>query len=156
MHSTLTVIKKELDKLIARLKSQIPNDEPFGTAHNNWSFPDFSRAELIEDVQSLIDLIESQGGDDVGDQEARLQDYVRRLQLLEHTIDQIWGNAAQAVPTFLLTLGGLRKTLTAALGTDGHANAVVKLKKLTSQLRSMEATLNGLAPSIILSYHHGV
>lgn len=136
--------------VIAQVQSVVPSDEPFGNAHGNWSFPGLTRAELIEETQSIVDLIEDQGGDEVGDHEARLQDYVRRLQhLQQHTVAQLWGNAGQAVPAYLFTLQGLRKALTPVLVNDGHADAVVKLKKLANQLRSMEARLNGLEPRTV-------
>lgn len=146
MHQTLTTIQKHLSDVIAKVQATVPNDEPFGNAHNNWSFPGLTRAELIDEAQSIVDLIEDQGSDDVGDHEARLQDYVRRLKHLQNTAAQLWSNAAQAVPAYLFTLQGLRKTLTPVLTNDGHAEAVVKLKKLANQLRSMEARLNGLEP----------
>lgn len=147
MHQTLTTIQKHLKNLIAQVNSTVPNDEPFGNAHNNWTFPGLTRVELIEEAQSLVDLIEDQGGDDVGNQDARLKDYVRRLQLLQQqTVPNLWGNAAAGVPAYMLTLDGLRKALVPALNRDGHAEAIVKLRKLTSQLRGMEARLNGLEP----------
>lgn len=147
MHQTLTTIRQHLEKVIAQVRSAVPNDEPFGNAHGNWSFPGLTRAELIEEAQSIIDLIEDQGTDDIGDCDARLKDYVRRLQhLQQQTVGQLWGNAAQAVPAYMLTLGGLRKALAPVLIRDGHAEAVVKLRKLASQLRGMESRLNGLEP----------
>lgn len=147
MHQTLTNIQQHLNKIITQLQSAIPSEEPFGNAHGNWSFPGLTRAELIEEAQSIADLIEDQGGDDVGNDDARLQDYVRRLQHLEqHTIGQLWGNSGQAVSAYLFTLNGLRKALAPVLNQNRHAEAVVKLKKLAHQLRSMEARLNGLAP----------
>jgi hypothetical protein len=147
MHQTLVKIKQHLEQIIAQLQSAIPNDEPFGNAHNNWSFPGLTRAELLEEVQSVIELIEDQGGDGVGEHEARLNDYVRRLQHLQKlTVPQIWGNSAQAVPAFFFTLNGLRKALSPVLIRDGHAEAVVKLRRLTTRLRGMESKLNGLEP----------
>ncbi|MBK1888690.1 hypothetical protein Undi14_01490 [Undibacterium sp. 14-3-2] len=150
MHETLTTINRQLEQVIAQVRSVVPNEEPFGIAHGNWSFPGLTRAELIEEAQSIFDLIESQGGNDVGDHDARLQDYIRRLQFLQqHTVAQLWGNAGQAVPAYLFTLQGLRKALAPVLTNDGHADAVVKLKKLANQLRSMEARLNGLEPRTV-------
>jgi len=103
--------------------------------------------ELIEEVQSIIDSIEDQGGEDVGDCEGRLEDYVHRLQHLQNqTVPNIWGSASQAVPAFMLTLEGLRKALAPVLVRDGHAESVTKLRKLVSQLRAMESRLNGLEP----------
>ena len=113
MHKVLADIKAKLEQLIAQLQSSVPNDEPFGNAHNNWSFPGLSRVELIEETQALVDLLDEQGGDTVGDQESRLQDYLRRLDHLRNqTVANLWGNAGQAVPAYLFTLQGLRKALT--------------------------------------------
>ncbi|MGM9428883.1 hypothetical protein [Hydrogenophaga sp. MI9] len=46
----------------------------------------------------------------------------------------------------MTTLQGLQKVLTAALVKDNHAEAVAKLRKLTTQVRSMEARLKDLEP----------
>ena len=147
MHPALTTINKHLAALVAQVQSAVPNDEPFSVAQGNWSFPGLTRAELIEETQSLIDLIENQGGDEVGDREPRLQDYVRRLEYLrQNTVPQLWGQSAQAVSAYLFTLQGLRKALLPVLASDGHAEAMVDLKKLTRRLRGMEARLNELEP----------
>jgi len=147
MHQTLTTIQQHLEQVITQVRSAVPNDEPFGNAHGNWSFPGLTRAELIEEAQSIIDLIEDQGGDDVGDHDARLKDYARRLlHLQQQTVAQLWGNAGQAVPAFMLTLDGLRKALEPVMTRDGHAEAAVKLRTLATKLRGMESRLNGLNP----------
>lgn len=147
MHQVLTAIKKQLETVVSQVQSSVPSDEPFGNAHGNWSFPGLTRFELMEEAQSIVDLIDAQGGEEVGDHDVLLRDYVRRLEhLREHTVVQLWDNAGAAVPAYLFTLQGLRKALTPVLTNDGHADAVVKLKKLANHLRSMEARLNGLEP----------
>lgn len=147
MHQTLITVKEHLEEVIAQVKSAVPTDEPFGNAHNNWSFPGLTRVELIEETQSIVDLIEVQGGNEVGNHEARLQDYVRRLQhLQQHTVPHLWREAGQAVSAYLFTIQGLRKALTPVMTNKGHTDSVAKLKKLLIQLRSMEAKLNGLEP----------
>ncbi len=147
MHSALTSVKSQLEVVVTRLDSSIPNDEPFGNAHSNWTFPGLTRLELKEEAQSIIELIDEHGGDDVGHYEVRLKDYERRLQHLQlHTIPQIWGNASQAVPAFMFTMGGLRKALTPVLQQDKHLEAAVKLRKLAQQIRGLEAKLNKLNP----------
>lgn len=147
MHKTLIEIRENLEKVISQMQSSIPNDEPFGNAHGHWGFPGLTRAELIEEAQFISDLIEDQGGDDLGKHEARLQDYVRRLQhLQQQTVAQLWSQAGQAVPAYLLTLQGLRKALDPVLNRDGHVEAASKLKRLGQQLRGMESRLNGLDP----------
>lgn len=146
MHETLEALQEHLEKVISQVQSAIPSDEPFGIAHGNWGFPGLTRSELIEEAQSIADLIESHGGDDLGQYETRLQDYVRRLQhLQQQTIPQLWSNAGQAVPAYLMTLQGLRKALDPVLAGDGRPEAA-KLKRLAQQLRGMESRLNGLDP----------
>ena len=76
MHEALKDLQVRLGDLITGLQSHIPNEEPFGNAHNHWGFPGISRAELTEEVQSIIDLIEDRETDDLGDLETRLRDYV--------------------------------------------------------------------------------
>lgn len=66
MHQKLTTIKEHLEGVISQVQSQVPNEEPFGNAHTNWSFPGLTRTELIEEAQSIVDLIENHGSDDVG------------------------------------------------------------------------------------------
>jgi hypothetical protein len=140
-------LEKLLDQIVTRLETAVPNDEPFGNAHGNWTFPGLTRAELIEEADSIANQIETRGGDDIGEHEARLQDYVRRLQFIDgQTIPNLWGNPGVGVPAYLFTMNGLRKALAPVLNQNQHADALVKLKKLTGQLRSMEARLNGLDP----------
>lgn len=150
MHATLSAVRDSLTNIIAQVRSTIPNDEPFGTAHSNWSFPGLTRLELIEEAQSIIDLIEHKGIDDLGGQEARIQDYIRRLQHLQaQTVPQIWANAGLAVPAYMLTLTGLRKTLEPVLTRDLRAEASATERKLLTQLRGMEARLKGLEPRTV-------
>lgn len=147
MHEALKVLQKRLEDLITALQSNIPNDEPFGNAHNNWSSPGVSRAELTEEVQSIINLIEDQETDDLGDLETRIRDYVRRLDHLHsQTIPNMWHNAGQAVAAFRITMDGLRKALSRLPGQDRIAESRRRLRDLQRQLRGMEARLNGLEP----------
>lgn len=147
MHPTLTTIQASLESLISYMRAAIPSDEPFGNAQSNWSFPGLTRTDLIEEVQSIIDLIIAKGGDEVGAHETRLNDYVRRLQHLQsQTVPQIWGNAGQAVPAFLFTTEGLRKALLPALTQDEHSDEVARIRKISNLVRGMEARLKQLDP----------
>jgi hypothetical protein len=148
MHQVLTKIIKDLESLIAQVRSTVPSDEPLGNAHNHWANPGLTRAELIEEAQSIVDLIVDQDIADIGGQEARLQDYSRRLQhLQQHTVGQLWGgNGGQAASAYILTLDGLRKALAPVLPRDEQGEAAVKLRKLASQLRGMESRLNSIEP----------
>lgn len=147
MHEALVAIADQLEKVIASLKSQVPNDEPFGTAHGNYSFPGLTRVELVEEAQSIIDMIDENEVEVLGSSEARIKDYERRLVHLQQlTIPQMWGNAGSAVPAYMFTLAGLRKTLESVLKTDDRAEALAALRKLNTQLRGMQARVNGLEP----------
>lgn len=147
MHEALIAIADQLEKVIASLKSQVPNDEPFGTAHGNYSFPGLTRAELVEEAQSIIDMIDENEVEVLGSSEARIKDYERRLVHLQQlTIPQMWGNAGSAVPAYMFTLAGLRKTLESVLKTDDRAEALAALRKLNNQLRGMQARVNALEP----------
>jgi len=107
-----------------------------------------NRAELIDETESLVKTIEEHATDEIQeDRAAELNDYVRRLKHLHtQTIPNLWGNAGQAVPTFMLTLQGLRRTITKALPLDNHTAATTTLRRLTAQIRSMEARLLDLEP----------
>lgn len=149
MHHVLTALKGGLEAVVQQVRTVVPNDEPLGNAHSNWSFPGITRAELAEEAQALITFIDTYGQPDLGGFEARLSDYIRRLQhLQQHTIPQLWGNAGQAVPAYLITLGGLKKVLDDALKAPDVTSAelVKRSKTVTSQLKGLEARLNGLGP----------
>lgn len=146
MHQALEKIQEQLTQVIARLKAS-GGDEPFGNAHNNWTFPGLTRLELVEYAQSIIDMIDANEVDELGDSEARIIDYARRLTFLQQqTVPNIWGNPAAGVPAYVFTLDGLRKALTPVLVRDDKAEAVAALKRITRELRGMEASLNGLKP----------
>lgn len=147
MHEELVELRTRLNAAIEGLQSNIPNDEPFGNVHNNWSFPGLCRAELIDEVQSILDLVEDREIDDLGEAGPRISDYVRRLDhLVQQTIPNMWGNAGQAVPAFQFTLDGLRKALGGLSDEDRVAESRKWLRELRRQLRSMEAELSGLEP----------
>ena len=136
-----------MDEIIKKVTSTVPSDEPFGNAHGNWSFPGLSRAELIEEAQSIIDFIDDHAADDLGDFKLRITDYIRRLEHLHsQTIPNMWDNAGQAVPAYQLTLDGLRKALTSELTEDKSADLKKKLRNQSTQVRVMEAKLNNLEP----------
>lgn len=149
MHAVLGAIKTELVNLASGLQSTIPNDEPFGNAHNNWSFPGVNRRDLIGSTHALIALIDKNPVDDLGDQGETLSDFVRRLQFLRNnTLPQLWGNAGVAVPTFFATLSVLRESLTSLLKPESEdaAKTAKDLKRVATQVRAMEARISQLEP----------
>lgn len=150
MHQALEGIQEQLKIVITQLQSAIPNDEPFGNVHNNWTFPNLSKSELVEEVQSIVTLIEDHETDDLGESESRIADYIRRLEHLHsQTIPNFWGNPGHGVPVFKFTMDGLRKVLSSVLAEDKRGEAARKLRELRRQLRSMEAQLNGLEPRTV-------
>lgn len=147
MHEALTTIQTQLEAVIAQIKATVPSDEPFGIAHGNWSFPGLTRSELIEEAQSIIELIEDNGIDELGSSESRIKDYARRITYLHgNTVPNIWGSAGTAIPTYMLTLEGLRKALEPVLKADERAEAQAKIRRLTVQLRAMESRVKALDP----------
>ncbi|MBV7576445.1 hypothetical protein KW846_27365 [Pseudomonas sp. PDM32] len=147
MHEALTTIQTQLEAVIAQIKATVPSDEPFGIAHGNWSFPGLTRSELIEEAQSIIELIDDNGIDELGSSESRIKDYARRITYLHgNTVPNIWGSAGTAIPTYMLTLEGLRKALEPVLKADERAEAQAKIRRLTVQLRAMESRVKALDP----------
>lgn len=147
MHPTLLNLQNKLTQIVTQLQTAVPSDEPLGTAHGNWSFPGLTKNELIEEAQLLIALIADSDTDDISKNEAQVADYERRLEHLRaHTVPQIWGNPAQAVPAYIFTLNGLRRALKKALPTDDPTEVAAKFRKIQTQLRGLESRLNGLDP----------
>lgn len=147
MQAVLQSICDQLNSIIVKLNTLIPNDEPFGIAQSNWSFPGLTRVEMVDEAQTLISLITDHGTDDVGAAEPRLKDYIRRLEYLSSaTIPQMWGNANAAVSAYLFTLSGLRKILEGALKPNPQQETMLSLRRLQTQLRGMESRLRDLDP----------
>lgn len=147
MHDTLKALQAELSDLIKQVEAKVPAGKPFGKSNNNWSFPGLTSEELVAEANSLIDLINECASSDPGAFDNTLLDYVQRIRFLHsQTVPNLWANAATAVPTYILTLRGLRKILNAALKTDDHAEAAAKLRQLTGRVRTMEARLRDLEP----------
>lgn len=112
MHEALEGIREQLEIVIAQLQSTIPNDDPFGNAHNNWTFPGLCKSELVEEVEEIVLLIEDHETDDLGGSETRVSDYVRRLEHLHsQTIPHLSGDPRHGVAAFKFTMDGLRKVL---------------------------------------------
>lgn len=147
MHQVLTEIRNELKNIIARIPQVIGSDEPFGNVHGNWSFPGLNRSELVAEAQSIIELIDERGLDEVSTGEAQIRDYVRRLQFIQQqTLPNLWGNAALGVPAYMYTLDGLRKALNPALRQDDSVAAGERLRKVINAIRRMEAQIAGIEP----------
>lgn len=139
-----------MEDIASAIETSISSDEPFGIANNSWGAPELTRSELIEEAQSIINLIEELDGDSLGENEVRLKDYIRRLDHLQsQTIGYIGSHPAQAVPAYLMTLQGLRTALTPVLSSDERAEAAAKLKRLTQRIRAMESRLNNLEPRTV-------
>ena len=150
MHQALKGIQEQLKIVITQLQSTIPNDDPFANAHDNWTFPNLSRSELVEEVQSIVTFIEDHETDDLGESESLIADYIRRLEYLHsQTVPNIWGNPGRGVPVFKFTMDALRKALSSVLTEDTHGEASKKLRELRRRLRSMEAQLNRLEPRTV-------
>jgi hypothetical protein len=147
MHQSLQTIFDQLGKTIQLLQTAITSDQTFAVAHGNWSFPNIGKAELIAKAQSLADLIETEGADEVGEQEAVLTEWNKRLVFLQQqVIPNIWGNPVAGVPAYMFAMDGLLAATEPSLKGDSQKEAIAKLKKLSGQIRGMEARMGGLEP----------
>lgn len=151
MHSVLSKICNELEQLATAVTAHITSDEPLTIAHNNWSFPGLTRGELFEAAYSIVEEIKRHDPAELGEMEARLRDYPRRLSTLRSlTVPQLWGNGNQAIPAYMETLAGLRRALEPILknGDPGEETreALQVLKLLRSRIKSIESTLTELEP----------
>ncbi|OOG53467.1 hypothetical protein [Polaromonas sp. C04] len=152
MHPTLMLVNEELAQLVVSLKV-IRSNEPFSVAHGGWNIPGTTRDELVEAVDRLLSLIADRGTDQLTSNEALIADYPRRLNFLRaNTVPQLWsGNAAQAVPAFMITIQALRdaieKTLPESEGlTEAIAQERANAKTAATRLRALEARIADLEP----------
>lgn len=152
MHPTLKLVNDELTQLVASLTT-IESNEPFSIGFSAWSIPGTTRDELLQTVNRLISLISTRGVDQLTENEELIADYPRRLTFLRiNTVPQLWsGNAAQAVPAFVITVQSLSDALEKALPEDRDLAASIALertnaKTATTRLRALEAKISGLEP----------
>lgn len=149
MHQELENVCSELDQLARQIPQVIASDEPFNIAHNNWTFPGVTRTDLVRQAESLSTLIRERADDLVATEQdlQRVSDYVRRLKYLgTHTVPQIWGNSAAAVPPILVTLQALRQDIQSLLRQEDSQALRDRLKQLTTRVRAMEARAADLEP----------
>jgi len=152
MNPTLKLVNDELVQLVTSLKA-IGSNEPFSVAHGAWNIPGTTRDELLQTVDRLISLISDRGVDQLAANEALIADYPRRLAFLRvNTVPQLWsGNAAQAVPAFVITVQSLSDALEKALPEDRDLAASIaseraNAKTATTRLRALEAQISELEP----------
>lgn len=147
MSPILLDIKTELNEIINQLESSIPNDEALNYAQGHWAFPGITKAELIAEAKSLISLIEDKGNDEVDDKDGVLARYLRALEFLSaNTVPQIWGNANDAVPAYIITINALKTALESFLIKDDSKELAIQLRNQRRRVRSLEASLNELEP----------
>ena len=147
MNQTLLDIKKELNSITEQLESFISSDEALNYARGHWAFPGITKAELITETKNLISLIDSKGNDEIDDKDGALARYLRALEFLSaNTVPQIWGNANDAVPAYIITLNALKTALEPFLIKDDGKELTTQLKNQRNRVRYLEATLNDLEP----------
>ena len=147
MNQTLLDIKKKLNSIIDQLESSISSDEALNYARGHWAFPGITKAELITETKNLISLIDSKGNDEIDDKDGALARYLRALEFLSaNTVPQIWGNANDAVPAYIITLNALKTALEPFLIKDDGKELTTQLKNQRNRVRYLEATLNDLEP----------
>ena len=152
MNSTLKLVNDELAQLVTSLKA-IGSNEPFSVAHGVWNIPGTTRDELVQSVDRLLALISSRRVDQLTINETLIADYPRRLAFLrKHTVPQLWsGNAAQAIPAFVITVQSLSDALEKALPEDQDLAGSIALvranaRTATTRLRALEAQISEMEP----------
>lgn len=152
MNPTLKLVNDELAQLVVSLKA-IGSNEPLSVAHGAWNIPGTTRDELVQTVDRLLSLIADRGTDQLASSEALIADYPRRLNFLRaNTVPQLWsGNAAQAVPAFVITIQALRDALEKALPENQDLTAAIaqeraNAKTAATRLRALEAQIADLKP----------
>ena len=147
MNQPLLDTKKELNSITEQLESSISSDEALNYARGHWAFPGITKAELITETKNLISLIDSKGNDEVDDKDGTLSRYLQALEFLRtNTVPQIWGNAHDAVPAYIITLNALKTALEPFLIKDDGKELTTQLKNQRNRVRSLEAALNDLEP----------
>lgn len=147
MNQTLLDIKKKLNSIIDQLESSISSDEALNYARSHWAFPGITKAELITETKNLISLIDSKGNDEIDDKDGALARYLRALEFLSaNTVPQIWGNANDAVPAYIITINALKTALEPFLIKDDSKELAIQLRNQRRRVRSLEVSLNELEP----------
>lgn len=147
MHETLKELSADLTVLIDALQSEIPEDSSFDTSHGDHRVPCTSKAELIEEVQSIVDFIDDHDVDDLGAADERIRDYDHRIEFLRSSmVPNLWNDPSGTLPAFLLTIDSLRKALAPLAGKDDAVETGKRLNVLKRQLRGMEAQLEQVEP----------
>lgn len=147
MSPILLDIKSKLNDIINQLESSISSDEALNYARGHWAFPGITKAELITETKNLISLIDSKGNDEIDDKDGALARYLRALEFLSaNTVPQIWGNANDAVPAYIITINALKTALEPFLIKDDSKELAIQLKNQRKRIRGLEATLNELEP----------
>ncbi|CRN00723.1 hypothetical protein OR626_09125 [Pseudomonas sp. S1Bt30] len=144
MHPLLEELSSELELLAQEIADQFPSDEPLSTFQSNWSFPGLTGTELMSKAHRLERLITDRGGDFLGSYEEDLASYPKRLQYLRKaTVPNMWDNASQAVPAYVLTLEGLEQALEPILLSEHDLSK--SIQQSLKKVRAIEARVGDLA-----------
>lgn len=146
MHETLVALLDELEAVEQAVADSFGSDEPMSIAQGQWNSPGLTGTELMQMASSLISLINDRGVDLTSlVNEEGVKSYIKRLAFLRaNTIPNIWGNAAQGVSAYVLTLDGLRRLLDRALPSTPQQELSDALRTATRQVRAMEARISSL------------
>ncbi|HFL1158284.1 TPA: hypothetical protein ACGSE5_004475 [Escherichia coli] len=152
MNEILSDLTVELESITSKLGTLIPSNEPLSIAHGNWTFPGITKNELINKAQELITIINGLDSNISEEKENILIDYKKRLRFLsDSTIPNIWGNPAQGVPPYLITLDGLKEELDKLFNKNHNADlqrAVTKLRALEARLKQVEPRTSSLSSMV--------
>lgn len=143
MENIVSEVRIELKKIIDRIQSVIPSNEPFNIAHNNWTFPGVSRDDLLNIANELLEKTINIENQEIEVNPVIFKTYIERLKFLsEFTLPNIWSNAAIGIPAFVFTMNGLKTELDKYI----FNNPITDLNKLTKQIKSVEASMYSIQP----------
>jgi hypothetical protein len=152
----LDQIFNEIDAELVALRNAVISAMPDGRAlsivHGTWQFPSISREDLVAQVTSIRNLIQTNETSLSENQTTRLSTYPTKLaHLRTHTTPQIWGSSQLAVPAFTATLSALKMVLVEVLPSEPNkediAAATLALKLIQKRLRALELNLGEIEPS---------
>lgn len=151
MKELLTDIINELNDIIENINTQVSSVDGFNYSQRNWNVAGISKLELINEAQQIIKFIQFAEilPNRVEESKLILDRYLQSLKFLrQYTIPNLWGNSAQAVPAYIITIQSLKTAIMPLLIGDDSAELAKQLKNQRRRVRSLEASINDLEPRV--------
>lgn len=143
MDNPISDVGNELRKIIEKIQTAIPSNDPFNIVHGNWTFPGISRDDLLSIANELLEKVVNIETQNAEVDPLKFKSYAERLRFMaDNTLQNIWSNPAVGVPAFMFTMEGLRNEI----NKFSLNNPITDLNKLTRQIRTVEASMETIQP----------